>query len=196
MLKVNELFYSLQGEGPFAGSPAVFLRLSGCNLTCDFCDTEHETVNHESCPKPLLTDAEKIARGETKLLVITGGEPFLQDLRELVGAFTEAGWTVQIESNGTVNPYDFQAWPKVQLVVSPKSSAPPALLRHADCVKFVLRAQQPVPDFHCGKATIYLQPVDDKDATVNKANLQWVVNECLRTGYKLSLQLQKIIEVR
>lgn len=202
MLKVNELFYSLQGEGPFAGSPAVFLRLSGCNLTCSWCDTNHEGVNEQLDPIGVLRMALIHTKTTScKLLVVTGGEPFLQNLRELIDTFAAAGWTVQIESNGTLMPAADFPWSKVRLVVSPKQGHPPVLIPYSAAVKFVLRAGE-YPDPECVKqalerrAPIYLQPVDDKDFMVNRNNLQWVVAECLRVGYKLSLQLQKIIEVR
>ena len=70
-LKVNEIFYSLQGEGFFTGTPAVFLRLSGCNLKCPFCDTRHESGKLMDFPEILAGISEYPARH----VVITGGEP-------------------------------------------------------------------------------------------------------------------------
>ena len=73
-MRVNEIFYSIQGEGRYTGTPAIFIRLAGCNLRCDFCDTEHQ-------PYQDLTEEEimrQIADFPTSHVVITGGEPMLQ----------------------------------------------------------------------------------------------------------------------
>ena len=73
-MKVNEIFYSLQGEGVFTGAAAIFVRLAGCNLHCDFCDTKHEDYT-------IFTEEEivkAISDYPAKHVVITGGEPTLQ----------------------------------------------------------------------------------------------------------------------
>ena len=72
--RVNEIFYSLQGEGYFTGTPAVFLRFSGCNLRCGFCDTRHEDYT-EMSPTEII---EKVSAYPSRHIVITGGEPGLQ----------------------------------------------------------------------------------------------------------------------
>ena len=82
MMKVNEIFYSLQGEGYHAGTAAVFVRLSGCNLHCPFCDTQHESGTE-------MTDEEIVEAVKpypARLVVITGGEPSLQLTKSLVNA--------------------------------------------------------------------------------------------------------------
>lgn len=97
-LKVNEIFYSLQGEGFFTGTPAVFLRLSGCNLKCPFCDTIHEDGE-------VMDEAEifrKISDYPARHVVITGGEPALQIDASLVDSLHASGWYVQVETNGTL----------------------------------------------------------------------------------------------
>lgn len=201
MLQVNEIFKSIQGEGPFAGFPAVFIRLAGCNLQCDFCDTQHQDVNQQVEPKELSSQVLELA-GPTRLVVVTGGEPFLQwqGLLDLVYHLTDAGFAVQIESNGTVAPEDRFPWELVHLIVSPKVIFP-QLLPRAQAVKFVLRNQeQPnarVLTLAKGlNIPIFVQPVDDKDALANKANLDWCVALCIENNWRLSLQLQKIIDVR
>ena len=80
-MRVNEIFYSLQGEGAHSGEAAIFIRLSGCNLRCPFCDTIHEPCN-------ILTEDEIISQIEeypANWVVITGGEPTLQPLEALIG---------------------------------------------------------------------------------------------------------------
>lgn len=79
-MRVNEIFYSIQGEGRYTGTPAIFIRLAGCNLRCDFCDTEHQ-------PYQDLTEEEimrQIADFPTSHVVITGGEPMLQITQSLI----------------------------------------------------------------------------------------------------------------
>ncbi len=97
-LIVNEIFYSLQGEGRFTGHPAVFLRLAGCNLSCPFCDTDHQSGEE--------MDAEDIVglmtAYPTRHAVITGGEPGLQLTAEFVDRLHREGYFVQVETNGTV----------------------------------------------------------------------------------------------
>ena len=97
MIKVNEIFYSLQGEGYYVGSPAVFVRLSGCNLRCPFCDTQHECGTKMSEEEIVA----EVAKYPARLVVITGGEPSLQLTRSLVNALHNANRFVAVETNGT-----------------------------------------------------------------------------------------------
>ena len=205
-LNVNEIFYSIQGEGPYAGHPAVFLRLSGCNLKCSFCDTDHE-ASREMDEGEIFALAKSVGthsgtgRQLTRLLVITGGEPLLQDLYVVIRLFLDARWIVQIESNGTVNPHNFIAWAHVQLIISPKVNTDLNLIRFARGVKFVVKAgevpnESIVEEAIAGGVPIYIQPVDEKDVNKNGGNLDWAKALVLQFGYRLSLQLQKIINIR
>ena len=115
-LKVNEIFSSLQGEGPYVGRPAVFVRLSGCNLNCDFCDTKHQGYREMSVSKIMEAIASHYV-GQNMLVVITGGEPLLQDIKLLCTALLEGGYDVQVESNGTI---DVQLPSGIEIVCSPK----------------------------------------------------------------------------
>lgn len=96
---VNEIFYSLQGEGANTGRAAVFIRLSGCNLTCHFCDTEFD----EGLPMSLDEIAQTIAPFASRFIVWTGGEPTLQLRSETLGHFKALGYEQAIECNGS-NP--------------------------------------------------------------------------------------------
>ena len=102
-MKIIEIFKSLQGEGRNQGKPAVFIRLAGCNLNCRWCDTPH---SHD---RGLESDDEEIIRqvGETgcRDVCITGGEPLLQlsDLRTLLSRLSRIGYSIEIETNGTVD---------------------------------------------------------------------------------------------
>lgn len=97
MKKINEIFYSLQGEGFHVGTPAVFVRFSGCNLKCEFCDTRHEEG-------VMMSDeeiVEKVCQYPCKTIILTGGEPGLWVDEDLVAALHKAGKYVCIETNGT-----------------------------------------------------------------------------------------------
>ena len=102
-VEVHSIFDTIQGEGPFAGSPAVFIRLTGCNLQCQFCDTEYTSVREAITPVEALNRV-KAAHGDSPrgLVVLTGGEPFRQNISPLCAALLHAGYHVQIETNGTM----------------------------------------------------------------------------------------------
>ena len=96
-MKVNEIFYSLQGEGYHAGKAAVFVRLSGCNLQCPFCDTQHES-GIEMTDEDIVSE---VAKYPARYVVITGGEPSLQLTNGFVDALHGMGKKVAVETNGT-----------------------------------------------------------------------------------------------
>lgn len=107
MLEVQEIFATIQGEGPFAGVPAVFIRLAGCNLRCTYCDTDFESSYRQSnlrTPEQAAQRAMDIAGKACSLIVITGGEPFRQPigLALLLHIFTIREFHVQVETAGTL----------------------------------------------------------------------------------------------
>lgn len=97
-MKINEIFYSLQGEGYHTGRPAVFVRFSGCNRACDFCDTDF-SHSVEMTPKQILNE---IAKYPAKHVVLTGGEPTLQVTKQFIAMLKDKGYYVQIETNGSM----------------------------------------------------------------------------------------------
>lgn len=140
-LLITKIWYTLQGEGPHAGTPAVFVRLAGCNrgakdIFCQFCDTSFELANGIAMSYAAITDqmhsvlhalVETTEAEESPLVVITGGEPMLQD--NLVPFLEYLGrnrWhNIQIESNGDrlARNFDSSKWCEtVELVVSPKAT--------------------------------------------------------------------------
>ena len=118
MKKINEIFYSLQGEGHNTGTPAVFIRFSGCNLQCSFCDTDH-TYGTQMSDEQIIAEVKRYPQAQ--LIVLTGGEPslfidsdFITVLKHVTGA------TIAIETNGT-NPLP----PEIDWVtLSPKTGMP------------------------------------------------------------------------
>lgn len=102
MLKVNEIFYSIQGESSCAGLPCVFVRLTGCNLRCSWCDTAY--AYEEGCSVSFDEIMSRIEAYPCRLVEITGGEPLLQhDTPELVKLLLDRGYTVLVETNGSQN---------------------------------------------------------------------------------------------
>ena len=100
MLKVNEIFYSVQGESSWAGRPCLFIRLTGCNIHCNYCDTEYARDRGEKMTVEAIL--ERISHYDCKLVEITGGEPLIQaETPKLAQALLNAGHTVLVESNGT-----------------------------------------------------------------------------------------------
>lgn len=206
-LAVKEIFPTLQGEGPYTGWPAIFVRLGGCNLACDFCDTEFE--DYTSQPSGSIVDrvlqfATPMGRRAAELVVITGGEPLRQNIAPLCEALLEADFLVQIETNGTLYrplPYG------VDVICSPKPSggryhAPRAdLLERITALKFIISASR--NDYHDvpeigqkrHEIPVYVQPMDEGDETKNRANLTRAIQLCTERGYRLSLQTHKIINM-
>lgn len=203
-LQVVEIFPTLQGEGPFTGHPAVFVRLGGCNLACGFCDTEFEQFQ----PHVLNDLLGRIEQTSTEagvrvrdLVVITGGEPLRQNISPLCEKLIAQGYRVQIETNGTL----WRELPEeVNVVCSPKAPYHPLrtdLLARTDALKFIISAD----DAHyadvaeVGQAQfnipVYVQPMDVADATRNAANTARASQLAQQHGYRLSLQTHKILGI-
>ena len=116
-IKVSEIFTSFQGEGPYVGTPATFLRLYGCNLECEWCDTDistYEIVSVDDVAEIILTQMEF---NNIKTLIITGGEPTLQmeEIKRLIKELPE-DIKIQMETNGSL----FEYIPEIEYVISPK----------------------------------------------------------------------------
>ena len=188
--RVNEIFYSIQGEGFFAGTPAVFVRFSGCNLDCPWCDTDHSHA--EEMTRGELEDAvrKRLADHDGAIIVLTGGEPALQ-LRDDDPLFQGFGCRVCIETNGTLPVPGWVDW----ITVSPKNELP-AIVPHFDELKFVFEPEHiayylSMQGADCEKR---IQPLARKDGTTNLAEaLDFVL---AHPRFKLSVQLHKIIGVR
>ena len=97
--RINEIFYSLQGEGAFSGSAAIFVRFSGCNLRCPFCDTDFKAYKEMSAQE--IVESVKPLSKNCEHVVLTGGEPTLQVDRQLTEAFHSEGFFIAMETNGT-----------------------------------------------------------------------------------------------
>ena len=191
MLQLAEIFYSIQGEGTWAGTPAVFVRLAGCNLACDFCDTDYATKSIDSVGG--VVRAVREAGGACPMVILTGGEPLAQaQTLDLIDALRRDGRRVHIESNGTI----FTELPDdVWLCVSPKERVDPRMAQRADEAKLIV--DERVPEEHLGmfesKPVILLQPEGNKPRNVELA-VEYAKAHPHR--FRLSLQTHKFIGVR
>ncbi len=101
-LQVNEIFFSLQGESSYAGLPCVFVRLSGCNLRCSYCDTRY--AYEEGSPMEIPEIIDRVSRYNCRLVEITGGEPLLQEeTPSLISGLLDLGFTALLETNGSMD---------------------------------------------------------------------------------------------
>ena len=213
-LEVHSIFHTIQGEGPFAGQPAVFIRLAGCNLQCPLCDTFYTKGREQLAIISIVSKVDRLVpMMKSPLVVITGGEPFRQSLNALVIELLTSGYRVQIETNGTL----FQSLPfeDITIVCSPKTGTiNRKLLPHVDAIKYVIHADDycandGLPNSALGHSAhprlarppkdfdkpIYLQPVDEGDEIKNQRHLNVAIDSVINHGYTLCLQIHKIIDM-
>jgi len=207
---VKEIFYTLQGEGANAGTPAVFCRFAGCNLwsgreadrasaVCRFCDTDFVGTDgpgggrfaRAAALAQAIEDAWPSPERRGRLVVCTGGEPLLQLDDGLVAALHARGFRVALETNGTLPAPEGIDW----VCVSPKAGAPLALAR-GDELKLVYPQPGAEPEryAHLEFAHFFLQPMD---GPAREQNTAAAVAYCLaHPGWRLSLQTHKVLGIR
>ena len=194
-MKVNEIFYSLQGEGYHAGTAAVFVRLSGCNLHCPFCDTQHESGTEMSDDEIV----EQVKQYPARLVVITGGEPSLQLTKSLINALHDIDKFVAVETNGTHRLPGNVDW----ITLSPKDSylgnEADVVIKIVDEIKLVYdgnHAPSMYPGIMCTHAR-FLQPCDTGDPVRNAEIIDKTIDYIKKDPrWKLSLQIHKILNIR
>lgn len=191
-MRINEIFYSLQGEGRYAGMPAVFVRFAGCNLRCPFCDTEFESYTE-------MTEDEIVSvvcSYPANHVILTGGEPTLQLTSSLLQKLNGegAGRMVHIETNGT---HQLPDGPIHWVTCSPKNAA--LCIQRIDELKVVYQGQDVEPFLHLKPQpkVFSLQPCDTGDAERNRQILDQTIQYILdHPQWNLSLQTHKIINVK
>ena len=198
MYRINEIFYSLQGEGRNTGRAAVFIRFSGCNLRCPFCDTDFSTYTEMT-----LDDILEAIRPwrHCGFVVLTGGEPSLQADKALVDALHQEGFWVAMETNGTRPVPANLDW----VTVSPKE--PSLRLDHFDELKIIFDGVVSPPSlsglplqWEGGEGRpplLYLQPCDTGDEERNRQ----ITRQCVEyiqehPEWRLSLQTHKLINIK
>ena len=216
---VHSIFYTIQGEGPFAGTPAVFIRLAGCNLQCPLCDTDYTSARTLMGARAVMERVKEqlvltMPQKQRPLIVITGGEPFRQPIGHLVKRLINTGYRVQIETNGTLNQCLLDS-AFLTIVCSPKTGKVNKLLAsRIDAYKYVLNHKvvakadglplwaldhpaAPLlarpPKFY--KGTIYIQPEDSQDPATNAKNVEAAIKSAMLYGYIYCSQIHKTIGV-
>jgi 7-carboxy-7-deazaguanine synthase len=207
---IKEIFYTLQGEGANAGRPAVFCRISGCNLwngreedrvsaACRFCDTDFVGTNGTGGGK--FRTADELANAieahwpspgmRRRFVVLTGGEPLLQVDEALIEALHKRGFTIAVETNGTVNPPPGIDW----ICVSPKGGSQ-VVIRQGQELKLVFPqvGADPSEFEEMEFENFYLQPMDGPNVSANTA--QAVLFCQLHPQWNLSVQTHKLIGIR
>lgn len=211
-LQVHSIFPTIQGEGPLCGERALFIRLNGCNLRCPGCDTEYTEQIKGYTPEDLLTQVLNEAPGD--LVVITGGEPFRQNVSPFIHLLLNAGLRVQVETNGVLCapglPWDD---PNFIVICSPKTSRiDETIFEGADAFKYVVQAgdvhmldglplralghtANPCVARPRKGAKVYIQPMDEQDLHRNLLNLEAAVLSAMDHGHTLQIQVHKIINL-
>ena len=184
---VNEIFFSLQGEGRNTGRCAVFIRFSGCNLKCSFCDTDFKSYR-EMTVDDIISAISKWKKAG--FVVLTGGEPTLQVDDTLIDALHASGFYVAMESNGTRVPPQHLDW----LTVSPKGSV---VVTKCNELKCIFDGESMVDDAGIQADYYYLQPCDVGDKAKNQIILQACISYILsHPKWRLSLQTHKMIGIQ
>ena len=199
-IKVSEIFTSFQGEGPYVGTPATFLRLYGCNLECEWCDTDistYEILSVDDVAEIILTQMEF---NNIKTLIITGGEPTLQmeEIKRLIKELPE-DIKIQMETNGSL----FEYIPEIEYVISPKQDKEKVFENYYNYentfFKFVITSQEDIDEVISLKEkygydkTIWLQGEFSRDgemADLIRENFPRLDN------VKLSVQTHKYLNQR
>ena len=205
---VKEIFLTLQGEGAHAGRVAVFCRFAGCNLwsgreddrtdaVCRFCDTDFVGIDgtlggrYAEAADLADTIAAQWAGAADRYVVLTGGEPLLQDDAALIAALHERGFTIAIETNGTLDAPDGIDW----ICVSPKAGTS-LRIRKGHELKLVYPQVENTPEQFAGLAfeRFSLQPMDGPDVAENTVR---AIDYCLHhPQWRLSVQTHKTIGIR
>lgn len=200
MLKVNEIFYSVQGEGTSAGLPCVFVRLTYCNLRCTYCDTEY--AFHEGTDLSIDEILYEVNNFKCNLVEVTGGEPLLQrESLQLMKALCDAGYSVLLETGGSLSIKDVD--PRVTIIMDIKTPSSKMesknlfsnidLLKKEDEVKFVvgdsedyLWTKQVMKEYDLSsKCRILISPVFGKIEPAEIAG--WILKDNLPARFQLQM---------
>ncbi len=214
-MKVSEIFYSVQGEGALVGTPSVFVRLSGCNLRCIWCDTPYASWRPEGCNLRLEAILSEISQFRARHVVITGGEPMIfPGLVQLTEELRRRGWHITVETAGTV-------WLPVAcdlMSISPKlANSTPGEPRHWRArherfriqpevlrrlmgaydyqLKFVVVGPADLPEIRAlmetlaaDQARVILMPEGTRGAVLRRRS-RWLVEICKQEGFRFSPRL-------
>jgi organic radical activating enzyme len=200
LLNIVEIFQSIQGEGARVGTSAVFIRFAGCNLNCKFCDTNKETIE-QLTPNEIMV---RISKYSSENIILTGGEPLIQNLAELINKLSSMGYDIAIETNGTLYPdWLGEIIHKINwIIISPKLSDLPIAFEYtglANEVKIVWHNTEAPHNLaavdHIYQTKLkFIQPMD--------INGNMNIDDCLDLIYnkypswRISIQLHKLLGLR
>ena len=184
MKRVNDIFYSLQGEGRNTGRAAIFIRFAGCNLKCPFCDTDFAQYE-EMSDEDILN---RIKSYPSHFVVLTGGEPSLQVDRQLVDLLQKHGYELAMETKGTHPIVDGIDW----ITCSPKGNT---VIKRCNELKCIFEEATLEPDDHGISAEYkYLQPCDvqntERNAQIVKRCFDYILQH---PEWRMSLQTHKLV---
>lgn len=201
-MRICEIFHSIQGEGLMMGVPTTFVRTVGCNLRCEWCDTQYSMDGGEE----MSLDAIMERIGDVKHVCVTGGEPMLQpEMPELLRRLVFAGKQVVLETNGSVDLSDVPSDPLMLIsmdIKCPSSGMTDrmlysnlSLLSRKDQLKFIVRDDE---DFDFALEVLKRYPVDTNvifGPVGGTVKLEWLVDKVLKSGVDARVlpQLHKII---
>lgn len=211
--RINEIFYSLQGEGHNTGRAAIFIRFAGCNLRCPFCDTDFRDYQEMEASGILAA----IADYPSRFVVLTGGEPTLQVDEGFVNLLHTRGYEVAMESNGILPAPHNLDW----LTVSPKKSLPmPPEGKAPDEIKIVFENEASLNQLIADYPISFSRPVDSKRPSAEREGDKWspffylqpcdtgdpernkqILHDCIKyveahPQWRLSIQIHKLIDIK
>lgn len=210
-LEVVDTWLTIQGEGPYQGLPAVFVRLASCNLQCPLCDTDYTSRRTRRTAADIFASVEDLSSGQERpLIVLTGGEPLRQNIAPFVLQAVSYDFRVQIETNGTLGVPRELRLDSVKVVCSPKTPKIHTGIQ-VDAFKYVLqdgfvdpedglplsvlgmpwKVARPPANFK--RSQIYVQPLDQQNRELNVRNEAVCVESSFAYGYRLCLQIHKIL---
>ena len=188
ILQINEIFYSIEGEGLRVGQPTTFVRLARCNLRCFFCDTEFDSFREMTISQIV----DEVRRHSAKWVCLTGGEPLGQNITPLCRELVSAGFRLHIETNGTIDPDPILCDLIEHWTVSPKRQKIAAGLTHITELKYVVGKAfcENTVDENRAKY-IYLQPESSEPQYIHKA-LDILSRH---PNWRLSCRIHKILQL-
>jgi len=200
---IVDIFYSLKGEGRYTGCPMAFVRLAECNLNCSFCDTDYTSDARIMTPAEIIKEINRFP--ETERVVITGGEPLMQDVFDLVNDLRSTGHFVHLETNGTLPPQVSFDW----VAVSPKCEVDKlngTLMSIADEVKFLVGFDgwreyiddvlDMFPYLRNDSVTRYIMPIADGQLP-NVVNVKMAIDYALKhPDFWYCIQEHKVLGIK
>lgn len=204
---INEIFTSIEGEGIRMGYPVTFIRLYGCNLNCNYCDTRYSCEGKDYTAMQIPSIVKEVEQLGVKRITLTGGEPLIHPQAEyLVNALLKEGYEVNIETNGSINIYPYTLKENVIITMDYKSISsgenskmnPANLrdLREQDVLKFVVGNKEDLADMkdviknYNPKSSIFVSPIFNQ---IEISEIVEFIKDNKLNEVRVQVQLHKII---